>query len=123
MYSENWVSVYEPYPDDIRVKIPLDTPAIDSSEFDGTVTVTASAGVNIRAHHKVPDTILVRDVETINKPYKYRKNSFVPKDETGRTWVEVLIDATKHTTGWLPISGPSILNNPNSETQTWARLE
>jgi hypothetical protein len=121
--SDVWAPAHEPYGDNIRVKIPLTTPPIDSSEFDGKVTVTASWGVNIRAHHKVPDTVLVTDKQSKGKFYKYKKSSLTEKDDTGRIWVEVLIDETKHTTGWLPISGPSILSDPQSATEIWAKLE
>jgi hypothetical protein len=117
-----WVPAHEPYGDNIRVKIPTTTPPVVSSEFDGNLTVIASDGVNIRAHHFVPDTILVSDAVTKNKSYKYKKNSLTAKDASGRVWVEVLIDETNHTTGWLPISGPSVLGNPNSDTENWAKF-
>jgi LysM repeat protein len=94
------------------------TPVVVSA-FDGQLQVTASWGVNIKDKADYKGKILVSDKNSKGKTYKYRKNSMTQKDSTGRVWVEVLLDEARHSTGWLPVSGPSVLSNPNSPTENW----
>jgi hypothetical protein len=94
------------------------TPVV-ASAFDGKLQVTASWGVNIKDKADYKGKILVSDKNSKGMTYKYRKNSMTQKDSTGRVWVEVLLDEATHSTGWLPVSGPSVLSNPNSPTENW----
>jgi hypothetical protein len=89
------------------------------SDFDGKLKVTASDGVNIKDKADYKGNILVSDKNSKGMTYKYKKSSITKKDSTGRVWVEVLLDEARHSTGWLPVSGPSVLRNPNSPTENW----
>jgi LysM repeat protein len=88
-----------------------------SGDFSGLLTVTAYNGVNIRDQASYSGSILVRDDFTKGVTYSYRPNSVTYDNAHRRTWVEVNLynPVNGHSTGWLPVSGPTDpINNTGS---------
>lgn len=87
---------------------PVVTPPVSAPNFDGTLTVIAGLGVNIRSQPNYTSSIVLADDHTNGKIFYYRTNSVTKDEMHKRVWVEVVISqtATGFTTGWLPVSGP-----------------
>ena len=105
------------YPDDSYV------PTTD--DFDSWLKVIASDGVNIRDRPSYAGNIIVSDDYTKRVNYKYKKDSAIRDDASARTFVHVQLDppVNGHTSGWLPVSGPSILTDINSAPEVWVEYE
>jgi len=113
----SYVPVYVPP----VVTPPVVTPPVTAPNFDGTLTVVAGLGVNIRSQPNYSSSIVLADDYTKGKTFFYRTNS-VTKDATyKRVWVEVVISqtATGFTTGWLPVSGPQDYIHHTGPIEDW----
>jgi len=91
------------------------------SSFDGTLTVIATAGVNIRSQPVYTANILLSDDYTKGQTYYYRTNSVTYDAASRRTWVQVVYAQTSsgYSTGWLPVSGPQDYHNQTGPILDW----
>lgn len=100
---------------------PVVTPPVSAPNFDGTLTVVAGLGVNIRSQPNYSSSIVLADDYTKGKTFYYRTNSVTKDDASKRVWVEVVISqtATGFTTGWLPVSGPQDYIHHTGPIEDW----
>jgi hypothetical protein len=100
---------------------PVVTPVPAPAEFDGTLTVIAIEGVNIRDQPSYKGKILYRDDYTKGKTFYYKKSSVTKDDTYLRVWVEVVFAQSSggYSIGWLPVSGPQDFLNHTGPIQDW----
>jgi LysM repeat protein len=101
---------------------PAVTPPVSApGNFDGTLKVIATKGVNIRDQPNYTGKIVYRDDYTIGKSFYYRTNSVSYDATYRRTWVEVVFAQTSsgYSTGWLPVSGPQDYLNHTGPILDW----